>query len=94
MIALRIITLIICLASCTMKGFSYSLSNLVHSRKLGASTFQLSMVSTAPKPSTKAPLKNENMEKIEKRNVMEQISAAGFASAAVVAAAAVNSAVG
>lgn len=47
----------------------------------------LSMVST-----TSRPAKEDTS--VEKRNLMEQISAAGLASAAVVAAAAVNSAVG
>ena len=49
----------------------------------------LSMVAT-----TNRPTKESQDSQVEKRNLMEQISAAGLASAAVVAAAAVNSAVG
>ena len=47
------------------------------------------MVATAPRPT-----KEEKDSQVETRNFMEQISAAGIASAAVVAAAAVNQAVG
>jgi hypothetical protein len=47
------------------------------------------MVATTPRPS-----KTNADSQIEKKNFMEQISAAGLASAAVVAAAAVNQAVG
>eukprot|EP00596_Hydrurales_sp_CCMP1899_P003506 CAMPEP_0119051186 /NCGR_PEP_ID=MMETSP1177-20130426/72890_1 /TAXON_ID=2985 /ORGANISM="Ochromonas sp, Strain CCMP1899" /LENGTH=858 /DNA_ID=CAMNT_0007030309 /DNA_START=118 /DNA_END=2694 /DNA_ORIENTATION=- len=47
----------------------------------------LSMVATEPRPT-------KEKEKIEKRNLVEQLSAAGIASAAVAAATVVNSAVG
>ena len=62
-------------------------------KNVGRSTVRakssLSMVATSSRP-TKGDLNSQ----AEKKNFMEQISAAGIASAAVVAAAAVNQAVG
>ena len=64
-------------------------SHARHSRNSARSKSSLSMVATTPRPS-----KTNVDSQIEKKNFMEQISAAGLASAAVVAAAAVNQAVG
>jgi hypothetical protein len=58
-------------------------------RNSGRAKSLLSMVATSSRP-TKGDLNSQ----AEKKNFMEQISAAGIASAAVVAAAAVNQAVG
>ena len=58
-------------------------------RNSGISKSSLSMVATSSRP-TEGDLNSQ----VEKKNFMEQISAAGIASAAVVAAAAVNNAVG
>ena len=66
------------------------ISRMAKSQRLvQTSRSSLSMVAT-----TNRPNKESLDSQVEKRNLMEQISAAGLASAAVVAAAAVNSAVG
>lgn len=66
------------------------LSNVARNKRIVHSAkSSLSMVSTVPRPT-----KEEKDSQVDKRNLMEQISAAGIASAAVVAAAAVNQAVG
>lgn len=67
-----------------------TLSNVARNKRIAHSAkSSLTMVATAPRPT-----KEEKDSQMDKRNFMEQISAAGIASAAVVAAAAVNQAVG
>lgn len=66
------------------------LSSVARNKRIAHSAkSSLTMVATAPRPT-----KEEKDSQVETRNFMEQISAAGIASAAVVAAAAVNQAVG
>ena len=64
-------------------------SSVRRTQKLAYNVKSLSSLSMV---TTDRPKEKESQ--VEKRNLMEQISAAGIASAAVVAAAAVNSAVG
>ena len=67
-----------------------TISNVARNKRIAHSAkSSLTMVATTPRPT-----KEEKDSQLEKRNFMEQISAAGIASAAVVAAAAVNQAVG